>query len=168
LFDFDGVIHSYISGWKGFGLAVDEPVEGIKECIDQLKEIGIYEIVIYSSRCTHEAGIKCIEQYCKEYNIYYDEISHHKKAAFLTIDDRAICFDGNGFSLTEKIKKFKSWQDKVKLIFYNGPEKEFKRDLLKLINDVKSNYIPTNYLANKELDKILNKYYASFKGGKDG
>lgn len=110
LFDFDGVIHSYISGWSGVDLALDPPVKGIKECIDRLKETGVYEIVIYSSRCSHEAGIKCIEQYCKYRNIYYDEISKEKKAAYLTIDDRAICFDGNGFELFDLIEKFKPWQ----------------------------------------------------------
>lgn len=110
LFDFDGVIHSYISGWDGVDLALDKPVNGIKEVIDKLHNDGNYEIVIYSSRCTHEKGIECIEKYCKEYNIYYDEISNHKKAAYLTIDDRAICFDGDSTTLIDEIKNFKPWQ----------------------------------------------------------
>lgn len=114
LFDFDGVIHSYTSGWHGVDMATDPVVKGMKECIDELKDSGKFEIVIYSSRCTHKEGIQAIKDYCAEHNIYYDEISAHKKAAYLTIDDRAICFDGNGFTLAEKIEEFKPWQKKDK------------------------------------------------------
>lgn len=31
VFDFDGVIHSYTSGWKGETIIPDPPVPGIKE-----------------------------------------------------------------------------------------------------------------------------------------
>jgi len=107
LFDFDGVIHSYTSGWHGVDLALDKPVDGIKECIDQLKEK--YLIYIYSSRCSHLEGLKCIEKYLKEYNIYSDKITNVKSAAYLTIDDRCICFDGNSYSLIDEIENFKPW-----------------------------------------------------------
>jgi hypothetical protein len=107
LFDFDGVIHSYANGWRGVDLAMDKPVPGIKETIDILKED--YQIIIYSSRCSHIAGLTCIRQYCKEYNIYYDDISDRKPAAYLTIDDRCVCFDGDSEKLIDKIFNFKVW-----------------------------------------------------------
>lgn len=40
VFDFDGVIHSYISGWKGIDNIPDEPVKGIKEKIERIREAG--------------------------------------------------------------------------------------------------------------------------------
>lgn len=106
-FDFDGVIHSYISGWHGVDLALDPPVKGIKETIDKLSKK--YKITIYSSRCSHSAGLGCIRRYCQEHNIYYDNISEKKPAAYLTIDDRAICFDGDSVSLIDKIENFVPW-----------------------------------------------------------
>ena len=42
VFDFDGVIHSYTSGWQGVCLIPDEPVIGIKEAIESIREAGLY------------------------------------------------------------------------------------------------------------------------------
>lgn len=106
-FDFDGVIHSYKSGWNGFTNADDKPVDGIKEALNILKEK--YEIVVYSSRCKHKEGIECIENYMKKYNLFYDNVSNVKPPAWLTIDDRAICFTGDCNKLLDEIKKFKVW-----------------------------------------------------------
>lgn len=112
LFDFDGVIHSYVSGWQGVEVAKDEPVKGIREILDRLINMG-YQIVIYSSRCNDRLGIRCIEDYCNLWDIPYHEISNKKGTAYLTIDDRCICFDGNSSTLIDKIERFKQWSKEV-------------------------------------------------------
>lgn len=112
VFDFDGVIHSYTSGWKGYDVIPDEPVEGIKEVIDELR--NQYEIVVVSSRCKTDEGIKAIKDYLNKYNIVVDRIMKEKPPAILYIDDRAICFDGNSDNLLNQINNFKTWQEKLK------------------------------------------------------
>ena len=71
VFDFDGVIHSYKSGWQGITNIPDEPVEGIKEAIDQIRDNG-YEIVIVSTRCSIVEGMGAVRQWLEKHNIYYD------------------------------------------------------------------------------------------------
>ncbi len=107
-FDFDGVIHSYGNGWQGIDVANDPPTEGIKELIDELHEKG-YQIYIFSSRCKTYKGIECIQNYMQKYGIYYDEICKDKPPAFVTLDDRAICFKGDTEGLVEEIDNFKPW-----------------------------------------------------------
>ena len=49
-FDFDGVIHSYTSGWKGAEVIPDPPVEGIKEALTELQRD--YKITILCCKST--------------------------------------------------------------------------------------------------------------------
>ena len=59
VFDFDGVIHSYRSGWKGETVIPDPPVPGIREVIEQLMERG-YDVVIVSARAKTAEGTLAI------------------------------------------------------------------------------------------------------------
>lgn len=111
-FDFDGVIHSYVSGWKGAGEIPDPPVEGIKEAIDQLTEAG-FSVVVFSSRCKTTEGLVAMRDWMEKYNIVVDDIVTNKPPAFVTIDDRCICFDGNAKTLIDKVKNFKTWMSKT-------------------------------------------------------
>lgn len=108
VFDFDGVIHSYTSGWKGEDIIPDPPVPGVKEVIDELTAQG-YEVVVVSSRANSVAGKIAIEKYLKDNHIQVNSISHEKPPAIVYIDDRAICFDGHAETLVEKINNFKPW-----------------------------------------------------------
>ena len=48
VFDFDGVIHSYTSGWKGTTEIPDPPVPGIREAIEHIRLAG-YRVVVVSN-----------------------------------------------------------------------------------------------------------------------
>lgn len=108
VFDFDGVIHSYKSGWQGPTIIPDEPVEGIKEAIAEIRAAG-YEVVVVSTRCESLEGQNAISEYLKKHGIEVDRIMKEKPPAIVYIDDRAICFDGKADSLLEKIQRFQPW-----------------------------------------------------------
>lgn len=107
VFDFDGVIHSYKSGWKGATIITDEPVEGIKETIDTLRED--FKVVIVSTRCFQEGGIAAINAWLEKYKIVVDDVLGEKPPAIVYVDDRAICFNGKTEGLVNEIKSFKNW-----------------------------------------------------------
>lgn len=110
LIDFDGVIHSYKSGWKGITSIPDGPVFGIKEMIDELREQD-YIVMIFSTRCCEEKGIEAMKGWLNQYKIKVDGFTAVKVPAFLTIDDRAICFSGDPGKTLEEIRRFKTWQN---------------------------------------------------------
>jgi hypothetical protein len=94
--DFDGVIHSYTSGWLGVDQIPDPPVPGVFEWLEAT--LIYFDVYVYSSRSATSDGRLAMFRYIKKY-------AHHlagrlryvceKPRAFLTIDDRAICFKGD-------------------------------------------------------------------------
>lgn len=111
VFDFDGVIHSYTSGWKGVDNIPDPPVPGIREAIAEIRDAG-YRVVVVSTRCSERDGLRAIHKFMDENNILVDDISAHKPPALVYIDDRALCFDGHPEMLLSKIQEFKPWYQK--------------------------------------------------------
>lgn len=111
-FDFDGVIHSYTSGWKDYGVIPDKPVKGIKKVLKSLYKRG-YSIVVMSSRASTIEGRLAIRDYLEKNGVlkYIHSITCEKPAAFVTIDDRCICFDGNVDNLIEKIDNFRTYME---------------------------------------------------------
>lgn len=110
VFDFDGVIHSYTSGWKGTTCIPDPPVHGIEKALKDVHDAG-YEVVIVSTRCDSFFGRVAIENWLDLYglSVFVDRVCKEKPPAIVYIDDRAICFDGHPEKLLEKIKAFKPW-----------------------------------------------------------
>ena len=120
--DFDGVLHSYTSAWERSDRIPDPPVFGAMVFLEQAVEH--FDVQILSSRSREMSGIdamcRWLETYLRE---HYDgddvsagkvisriKFPIMKPAAFLTIDDRALCFDGNWPALKpEELLKFKPW-----------------------------------------------------------
>lgn len=107
--DFDGVIHSYTSGWIGIDTIPDPPVDGAFDFIREA--VKHFEVTIYSSRSSNEDGIDAMKWYIHEYAPDLCDKIHwatDKPAAFVTIDDRAITFTGV-WPKVEDLVNFKPW-----------------------------------------------------------
>jgi len=105
--DFDGVVHSYISGWKGETIISDPPVPGTKRAIEMLRMD--YEVKIHSSRCRIPEGRTAIELWLKKYDIVVDEVCDHKPPAIVYVDDRGVQFNGDWMETIEAIHNFRHW-----------------------------------------------------------
>ena len=108
--DFDGVIHSYTTGWHGADVVADPPVKGAIEFIrDALK---VFEVVVFSSRSHEPGGIGAMRKFFTDYGggDLLSEIAFPvvKPSAFVTLDDRAITFEGVWPSIST-LKNFKPW-----------------------------------------------------------
>jgi len=115
--DFDGVIHSYTSGWKGADVIPDPPVEGAFETIQEYCQK--FSVNIFSSRSHQTGGIGAMKAWFFKHGWpCYDDgkpidivFPEHKPAAIVTIDDRAITFDGT-FPSISTIFRFRPWNKK--------------------------------------------------------
>ena len=112
--DFDGVIHSYISGWQGATEIPDRPVDGAMEFIREAQKH--FTVAIFSSRSHVPGGIAAMQNWMSEWSPlsgseWLDDIQwpSHKPPAFLTIDDRAIQFKGVWPEM-EYLLKFRPWR----------------------------------------------------------
>jgi len=123
--DFDGVIHSYTSGWQGVATIADPPVPGAIEWLmkhlpepDELGMAPPYEgpvVQIYSSRSKSWFGRRAMKKWLVKHGLHPAYIKDgilkfpvKKPAAFLTIDDRAVCFSGQ-FPTADEMLAFKPW-----------------------------------------------------------
>lgn len=110
LVDFDGVIHSYTSGWRGADVVFDPPVPGVYSFLHEA--LKFFDVQIYSSRSRQKGGIEAMKRYLIN-RVGLPELEEfsfptEKPAAFLTIDDRAIQFNGI-FPDPRDLLKFKPW-----------------------------------------------------------
>ena len=119
--DFDGVIHSYVSGWQGVAVISDPPVPGALHAIVAYMEH--FRVAIFSSRSNQPGGLSAMQQWLGYWSVDEEhgmpgDFDHgawgaiewplEKPAAFVTIDDRAITFDGT-WPTPGLLKEFKPW-----------------------------------------------------------
>lgn len=118
--DFDGVLHSYTSGWQGVDVVADPPVAGAMQFLRAA--VQEFQVCIVSSRSKESAGIAAMQDWLKvnlwqevpdDAQAVWDALSwpREKPPAHVTLDDRAITFDGTWPSL-ETIRDFKPWNRK--------------------------------------------------------
>jgi hypothetical protein len=103
--DFDGVLHSYRSGWCGAEIIPDPPIHGTREAVAQLRRH--YRVVVHSSRCHSEEGRRAVANWLQKHDITVDEVCEHKPPALVYVDDRAVRFRGNWDDLCTEISQFR-------------------------------------------------------------
>jgi hypothetical protein len=123
--DFDGVIHSYTSGWKGADVVSDPPVPGaLKFIAEAMKD---FTVAIYSSRSGQPGGIAAMIEWLGYWSVDKEhgmpgDFDHgawsaikwptEKPPAMVTIDDRAITFTGEWPSI-DTLKAFQPWNKRA-------------------------------------------------------
>jgi acyl-CoA-binding protein len=118
--DFDGVIHSYASPWRGAAVIPDPPVPGALEALELYAEH--FQVAIFSSRTHQPGGRQAMQQWLYEALIEAGrtkdqaaQLVYHaivwpteKPPALVTIDDRAVTFTGS-FPAPAQLLAFKPW-----------------------------------------------------------
>lgn len=120
--DFDGVLHSFDSGWQGADVISDKPVPGAMTFL--VKAVKHFSVHIYSSRSNLPGGIEAMRkwlvtalwaeyqhvmtQYDAELVISQLVFDTVKPPAHVTLDDRAILFTGHWPSM-QALLYFKPW-----------------------------------------------------------
>jgi hypothetical protein len=125
--DFDGVIYSYDKGWQD-GVIYGDVTSGFFEWMEKARHV--FKLVVYSSRSKDDAGIVAMGLWLHEKrNAWIKaggerhpteplelEFMHEKPAAFLTIDDRALTFNGDWSEFDpQKLRSFKPWNVRTML-----------------------------------------------------
>lgn len=122
--DFDGVIHSYEEGWQG-GVIYGSVTPGFWEWAEQAAKL--FKLVVYSSRSKDkDQEAKMVFWLVDRRKEWREagglpetddplsfEFANEKPPAFLTIDDRAVQFDGRWDSLDPaELRNFKPWMNR--------------------------------------------------------
>jgi hypothetical protein len=107
--DFDGVIHSYTSGWQGMNIISDPPTDGAVDAVNAYLDAG-YQVAVLSSRSHHPGGMVAMKEWIRRYGFPVERIAFpdHKPPAIISIDDRGCRFEGEWPSVDD-IERFKPW-----------------------------------------------------------
>jgi hypothetical protein len=119
--DFDGVLHSYSSGWQGADVIPDPPVPG---AIAFLREaVEHFTVAIYSSRSHQPGGQDAMRAWLEQSAADDDPTGDRsflerikwpleKPGAFVTLDDRALTFTGEWPTMSA-LKAFRPWHKRA-------------------------------------------------------
>jgi len=114
--DFDGVIHDAREGWRD-GEIYGPVTKGFFAWAQQAEPL--FRLLVFcdlrsSDQKLRDVMISWMFARAKEAKSTVDfEFPYEKPPAFLTIDNRALTFDGNWLNFDPaKLKNFKSWQER--------------------------------------------------------
>ncbi len=85
--DFDGVLHSYTSGWQGHEKVADPPVPGARDACWRLHEAG-WKLYVHTSR----SKLEPVQKWLAEHRFPPMSLTRIKPIAIAYIDDRAVRF----------------------------------------------------------------------------
>ena len=109
--DFDGVLHSYTSGWQGADVIPDPPVPGAIEWLAGLVEH--FDVVILTTRVGYAGGRAAMTAWLLGHGLppeKHDRLYWHAKPkALVYVDDRAYRFTGNNWPTQHEIHKLRPW-----------------------------------------------------------
>lgn len=123
--DFDGVIHSYASGWNGARNIPDPPVDGALQWMLDAMAAG-FEVHVLSSRSRYWGGRRAMRRWLKRHALkkwpsgagWHEfgfspglesvKFVKRKPPAFVSIDDRGLQFTGT-FPDLKEIGAFRPW-----------------------------------------------------------
>jgi len=144
--DFDGVVHSYVSGWQGVSKIQDPPVDGVFEWIREAYESHALgsrplRLAIHSSRSKSLRGRRAMRIWLRRHlwghfgamvgPCYWDplvieimewiEWPLFKPPSVVTIDDRAVRFDGDWSKVyVDDLLALKPWMKYI----YTTPQED--------------------------------------------
>ena len=111
--DFDGVLHSFKSGWQGHQKIGDPPVDGAIEWLRMLIHSDKVVPSIYSARSWKLFGNRRIKKWLIKYGLTKEEVKQlkfwlRKPTDDFILDDRCRRFRGI-FPSVNKIARFEPW-----------------------------------------------------------
>lgn len=91
--DFDGVLHSYVSGWQGAATISDAPTTGALDFVRGLIMAG-WDVIVMSTRADSIQGREAMFEWLETWGFPGLKVTHSKPPALVYLDDRALRFDG--------------------------------------------------------------------------
>ena len=134
--DFDGVIHSYASGWKGADVIPDPPVAGAFNFIRDADKH--FDVQVFSSRSHQPGGVEAMRAWFVEHDQtatqeYRGCITEcisfpaNKPPAMVSIDDRSLLFNGTWPRIND-LRDFQPWNKRQTGATGDHPQGHLNKD----------------------------------------